>query len=173
MSSYEEQRATSDKYLPAAKRIVGQYLLDAAPDEIDWKEATDLWVVKARDMRIAVRIRESDYVKKYKYEFTLRSHLPSGTTTELEKIVNGWGDWMFYGFQSENFNVDPWWLIDLDAFRAALIRKGMNNSSQPTYGAGSNKDGTRFKYFDLRTFPEHPPILIAGSEQLPVLRVAA
>jgi hypothetical protein len=35
-------------------------------------------------------------------------------------------------------------------------------------GNGSNRDdGTHFKWFDLRSFPARPPILVASSEPLP------
>ncbi len=57
------------------------------------------------------------------YQITVRSRLPSGAETELSKIVNGKGDWLFYGHANAcQTGIGLWWLIDLRAFRAGLIR---------------------------------------------------
>lgn len=165
-SSYLENREWSDKFIPAIKQIVGPRLLSVTPDEIDCKQAADLMVFTARDMKIAARVRRPGFSQRYPFEVTIRAKLDSGVETELSKIVNGWGDWMFYGHSNEEQkHFELWWLIDLDAFRAALIR----DKGSLLFGDKPNGDGTYFKWFDLRSFPEHPPILIAGSDYLPRL----
>ena len=47
----------SDIFLPQIKKIVGPLLLEPASFELDASEATDLVVLKARDMRIGCRVR--------------------------------------------------------------------------------------------------------------------
>ncbi len=164
--NYQQQRTWSDTFIPQIKRIVGPQLMSVTPDEIDCKQAADLWVFTARDMRIAARVRRNRYLK-WKYQFTLRAKLDSGVETELSKIVNGWGDWMFYAFANEEEKqFECWWLIDLAAFRAALIRDTMNGQRLIVENQ-SNGDGTHFKAFDLRSFPDNPSILISASENLP------
>lgn len=161
MSGYREDRQWSDKFIPQIKSIVGPLLLEPASFKLDAKEATDLIVFRARDMRIAARIRNHEYLKKYSHQFTIRSRRDSGAETELSKIVNGWGDWFFYGFSDrEERTIVQWILIDLDHFRATLIRNSMNDV-KIICGDGSNGDGTHFKWFDVRSFPAS--LLIASS----------
>jgi hypothetical protein len=166
MGAYPTDREWSDKMLPQIRRWVGPYLLEPAPLEFDCKEATDLMVLRARDMRIAARVRRSGYAEKYEFQFTLRWRRDSGAETELSKIVNGWGDWMFYGHADKDDMINLWWLIDLSSFRAALIR---DRISPLKYGTQANHDGTYFKWFDLRSFPSQPPILIGSSRPLSTL----
>jgi len=157
---YDEDRAMSDRYIPAIKRIVGPHLLTVASFELDAKQATDLHVFQARDMRIAARVRNKGYAEDYPYDVTFRAQRDSGTKTELSKIVDGWGDWFFYGHAVDETNIGLWWLIDLHSFRAALIRRD-KHPLKPKWR--SNKDGTHFAVFDVRLFPSNPSLIIASS----------
>jgi hypothetical protein len=148
-------------------------LLDGAAPELDRTEATDLIVLHARDMRIAARVRRYGYFERHGYEFTLRAKRNTGAKTELSKIVEGWGDWLFYGHadQAETI-IAHWMIVDLHAFRAALIRRAANGA-RVLCGDKSNGDGTQFKWFDVRSFPSHPPILIAANHRPDLLEGAA
>ncbi|WP_297754653.1 hypothetical protein [uncultured Shimia sp.] len=158
---YDINRRWSDQFIPDIKRIVGSHLLEAAPDPLDMKQATDLLMLDARDMRIAARVRRPGYAERYPHQFTIRSRVPSGAETELSKIVNGKGDWMFYGHASARQDgVEKWFLLDLNAFRAALIRQGPQGLH---WGNKRNPDGTVFTWFDVRSFPSDPPLVVACS----------
>lgn len=165
MASYDTDRQWSDHMLPQIMQIVGPLLLVPATVEEDCKQATDLIVLRGRDMRVAARVRRPGYGDKYPFEITLRARRDSGNETELSKIVNGWGDWFFYGHADRSHWIDRWWLVDLNAFRAGLIRASMNGAAIRC-GDKPNGDGTYFKWFDLRSFSQHPPILVAGSHPL-------
>lgn len=163
MNYYDANRSWSDRFLPEIKRLVGGHLLSSAPDHHDWHNATDLMMLDARDIRVAARVRRHGYAERYPNEFTIRCRIPSGGKTELSKIVEGKGDWMFYGHaDAANTNIAAWWLIDLRAFRAALIRNQVNGTHL-RYGKGQNPDGTGFVWFDLKSFPSEPPLIIANS----------
>ncbi|WP_245601482.1 hypothetical protein [Sedimentitalea nanhaiensis] len=160
---YDINRRWSDRFLPDIKRLIGSHLLSTAPDPLDQLHATDLLMLDARDMRIAARVRRPGYALRYPHQFTIRSHVPSGAETELSKIVNGYGDWMFYGHVSASqTHIEHWRLIDLRAFRAALIRHA-NGGQQLVMGDQANPDGTWFKWFDIRSFPAAPPLVVATS----------
>jgi hypothetical protein len=160
---YESDRQWSDRFIPAMKQIIGPHLLEPAPNEWDIGQATDLVVLQARNVCIAARVRRHGYADRYPYEFTVRSERDSGAATELRKVTDGWGDWMFYGHSgADGRGFDRWWLVDLRAFRAALIRD--RNAVRCT--AKSNNDGTHFVAFDLRSFPPRPSILVASSHPL-------
>lgn len=162
MTGYAHDREWSDLMIPQIRSIVGYHLLHEASFELDVKEATDLMVFSARDMRVAARVRRPGFAERYPYEFTIRAARPSGVRTELEKIVDGWGDALFYGHADPSGKIILWHLISLPAFRAALIRDAMNGK-RVRYATKLNSDGTLFRAFDLRSFPERPPILIASS----------
>ena len=102
-------------------------------------------MLDARDMRVAARVRRPGYAARYPHQFTIRSYLPSGAQTELSKIVMGKGDRMFCAHASATqTGFDRWWLLDLNALRAALIRNG-NGGRQIAMGDQTNPDGTMFK----------------------------
>jgi hypothetical protein len=63
----------------------------------DCRYCTHKGATIARDMRVAARVRRSGYAQRYPHQFTIRSRVASGAETELSRIVNGKGDWMFYG----------------------------------------------------------------------------
>ncbi len=163
MSYYNVNRHWSDQFLPEIKSIIGSHILKAAPDPLDHFQATDLLMLDAKDMRIAARVRRHGYADRYPHQFTIRAKLPTGAETELSKIVNGYGDWMFYGHAGpDGRTILNWWLIDLRAFRAALIRH-TTKGTPLIMGDKRNADGTCFKWFDIRSFPKEPPLVVARS----------
>ena len=165
MNCYATNRNWSDRFLPEIKQLIGGHLLETSPDPFDHMEAPDLMMLDARDMRVAARVRRPGYARRYPHQFTIRSAVASGAQTELSKIVNGNGDWMFYGHSNtDQTGLEAWWLIDLRAFRAALIRNRVN-APQIVMGDQCNADGTRFKWFDLRSFPDGPPLVVARSSR--------
>jgi hypothetical protein len=97
------------------------------------------------------------YWKRYPDQFTLRSRLDSGTKTELAKILEGFGDWMFYGFSDGEMAIRRWYLIDLHVFRWnwALFPDAFRSEEK------KNGDGTYFRAFWIRSFPDFPPLLIS------------
>ena len=95
--SYSADRRWSDAFIPAIKQIVGPLLLEESSFEVDTQQAADLVVMNARDTTIACRVRRGGYADRYGYEFTIRAKRDTGAKTELEKIIDGFGDWMFYG----------------------------------------------------------------------------
>lgn len=170
--SYLQNRQWSDHYIPEIKSIVGSHLLVDSPLEVDRQQATDLIVINAKNLAIACRVRRPGYTDKYPYEFTIRSRTASGATTELQKITNGWGDWMFYGHAAPEpgIKINHWFLINLTSWRAHMIRR---NCTAIKCGEKSNLDGTSFAWFDLSSFPPEPPIIVAASIALPCYRQTA
>lgn len=162
MSSVQKDWQWSERYLPAIRAIVGAYLLQPAPLAVDRHQATDLMVLHNKAHTVAARIRQGQYLDRYGDQFTLRAKRDSGSKTEYSKIAEGWGDLFFYGFTDPRSQsaLKAWRLIDLRAFRTHLI---LSPGSLKT-GETSNGDGTYFKWFDLKSFPHDPPILISSNE---------
>ena len=115
---WQEDKRWSDGLLPQVKRILGEYLIGEAAYEEDRDHNTDLIVLCIEPVRIACRIRRHGYLRRYPDQFTVRSGRPSGAKSELAKIMDGWGDYMFYGFADpEETRLVSWVLLDLLEFR--------------------------------------------------------
>lgn len=168
--SYSQDRQWSDRFIPDIRAKVGPLLLAPAPFEVDARQAADLIVLHARDMRIAARVRRHGYAHRYPFEFTIRAKRDSGQDTELKKLLDGFGDWMFYGHAAESAPiVERWMLIDLHVWRGHLLRVGSGFGAHTGGWRGlaqpkSNGDGTHFYAFDVRRFPHE--MLIAGNVDL-------
>lgn len=158
MSYSPARRRWSDSFIPEMKRIVGPCLLEPSSFEVDTEQAADLVVMRARDMMIACRVRSDEYLARYPWDITIRSKLDSGVKTEFNKIVEGWGDWLFYGHEDpeKHGHFRRWFLIDLHEFRAELIRDGYRNKrrypdpSKPI----PNGDGSHFLAYNARLLPK-------------------
>lgn len=176
--SYADDRAWSDRYLPIMRILIGPHLLTPSPLEVDTKQAADLIVLRGRDMTIACRIRRHGYADRYPWDITIRSKRDSGARTELEKIVEGWADWFFYGHAAlDHGALDRWVLLDLSLFRREFIREGLRQAlgMQPRMGPVAkrqrNGDGTHFVAFDIRRFPSET--VIATSHDVPAIQPEA
>ena len=124
-TGWEQSKRESDRYIHQIKGILGQTLIGEPPIEEDQKRNTDLIVLRMDPVRIACRVRGSKYNQpRYVGEFTIRISRPSGTKTELAKIIEGWGDYFFYGFQDRTgAMVENWIVGDLAQFRAWWSRE--------------------------------------------------
>lgn len=163
--SYQHDRAWADAYIPALRQIVGPLLLEEAPLERDAHEATDLIVFTARDMRIGCRVRRHGYASRYPWDITFRAKRDSGARTEISKIIDGWGDWLVYAHAADDPmpKLDRWFVIDLNVFRASLIRYSRLRPTEKRQVP--NGDGTYHLPYDVREFP--PDLIIASSHRVP------
>ena len=161
---YSSDRAWTDKLLPEVIEKLQSDLsiegLGIASYEDDVKKATDLIVIGNSTLRIGVRLRTNFYWKQYKHDFTIRSGRPSGVATELDKILDGWGDYLFYGFANNTkTEVIDYHVIDLNEFRK-WASDGQNHTVVetgtepivfmfPEFGEMENGDGTCFIPFSI------------------------
>lgn len=120
MTGWRDDKKWSDVFLPEIKMFLGLHLIGEPAVEEDELRNTDLIVLKMAAVRIACRVRRYQYFenRKYVHEFTIRSGRPRGTKTELDKILDGWGDYIFYGFaDKKETSLVAGWLGELDVFR--------------------------------------------------------
>lgn len=161
--NYPHLRRWSDQFLPTVQKILGPYMLEPADERLDTKEATDLVIVQAKDKRIAVRVRGKAYTEKYGDEFTIRWHANVKGYSEYHKIISGYADWLFYGFEAQLGapEIDRWHLIDLHAFRYHMSF----NPDAVKWGIKGNgpNDPSQLAWFKIDSFPKDPFILITAS----------
>lgn len=124
VADWQADKRWSDRFLPEIKAILGTHLIAEPPIEEDAERNTDLMVLRMDAVRVACRVRKHNYVSRYGHEFTIRSGRPSGVKTEITKIIEGWGDYLFYGFCDRGEReLCQWVLGDLKAFRLWFNRQ--------------------------------------------------
>jgi len=145
------------QFIPRIKQVLANYLITEASFEEDTKRNTDLLVLEARTTRVACRIRRHDYwlTPRYRGEFTLRARRPNGIETELQKVLRGFGDYIFYGFAAaDGDGLVAWLLGDLDEFRlwhhralARMPQGAMPGTLVPN--ADKSSEGRAYRIADL------------------------
>lgn len=155
MKDWKQDKRWADRFMPEIKQILGLHLIGEATREEDVFRNTDLIVLKMEAVRIACRVRRPGYVNIYSNEFTIRSSRPNGTKTELTKIIEGWGDYLFYAHAGES-TLSLWHLCNLNVFRLWYNRYLAAHSANEYPGEKhTNKDGSsEFYAFSFSDLPE-------------------
>lgn len=155
-TDWVKDKQWSDQFLSEVKAIVGATLIGEAPVEEDQERNTDLIVLKMDAIRIACRIRRNSYLVAYADEFTVRAGRPRGAKTELTKIIEGWGDYVFYGFASaDECRLAAWLVGDLNVFRLWFNRQIVACGGEPPGSYKQNYDGSSsFAAFNVRELPD-------------------
>ncbi len=158
--SWKSRKEWSDKFFPEIKSILGVNLIGEPPIEEDAERNTDLIVLRMDAVRIACRVRTHQYLLKadgkYRNEFTMRCSLPSRVKTELAKVIEGWGDYFFYGFSDESEETLASWILgDLKVFRLWFMQYMAKHKGAWPGLHQLNADGSSgFIAFNVEALPE-------------------
>lgn len=164
--SYERDRKWADSFMSEIKAILGMHIIGEAPFEEDAHRNTDLIVLKMEAIRVAVRMRTYQNYEKYPDDFTVRVSRGSGNETELRKIMKGFGNLMFYGFEdSDQRHVGRWTLIDLDVFRGSVWDSYLRTKKIPGFEKKNTDGSSDFRVFRLAEFP--PTLIRAQGHGFP------
>ena len=105
-------------------------------------------------VRVGCRVRKPQYIIKYWDEFTIRSARTRGVKTELAKIMEGWGDYFFYGFSDEDESALASWVLgDLKVFRLWFHRQVVSTKVVPGIEIPNHDDSSSFRAFCLSDMP--------------------
>jgi len=157
MKTYLENRKWSDQYIPEMRRILSKYFWCKESEihediERDLMENTDL--ILPNGQTVACRVRKNEYLYSYRYQFTFRYSNPFGCKTEFEKMLDGYGDWLFYSFAENNTNkLSAGFIGNLDAFR--LWYFDVRPRSKPLefkQNEGDNNGFVIFRYTEVPNF---------------------
>lgn len=158
LRDWRTDKGWADRFMPEAKRIIGEHLICEDPVE-DRLRNTDLMVgdrtFVLRGTRVGVRFRKGTYLADYAHQYTIRTERPlSGNETELTKIIKGYGDYFLYGIADErDESLACWVLIDLAEWRVWYQRE-LYAGNHPGEER-SNADGSaQFIAFDIADLPE-------------------
>jgi len=151
---WKQDKRWSDVFIPEIKQILGLYLIGEPPVAEDQERNTDLMVMKMDAVRVGCRIRRNQYLDRYPDEFTIRSGRPSGTKTELTKVIEGWGDYFFYGFSdAECKSLAAWKLCDIKVFRIWLLKETLRKKKLPGIHKNNTDNSSSFSAFNFSQLP--------------------
>jgi len=155
MKEWQRDKKWSDRFLPEIKRILGEHLIQEPPIAEDAERNTDLIVLRLDAIRIACRVRDNRYLDRYGDEFTIRSSRTSGAKTELTKVIEGWGDYLFYGFANkDNTKLAQWRIISLNVFRLWFMRQiSLRGGDMPGLTKQNTDGQSALTAFDVRDMP--------------------
>lgn len=168
MTGWTNDKKWSDRFIDELIGIVRLHMpvkvIRTGDHTEDAMENSDLVVLRFDSLRVACRVRRPDYSGRYSGEFTIRAGRPSGTPTELAKIMEGWGNLFIYAFSDvSERRLATWHLIDLGKLRIALHRN-------PDLLSGKyrqkNKDGS--SWFFAWPFKDFPGDLVIARFDLSV-----
>ena len=151
--SYSGFRCFSDQLIMRAFPVLGKNFVRIAPEFKDMNENVDLEVL-ATDVAFRVRKWED---RCYKGDFTIRSKVKSGRKTELDKIISGFGRYLFYAISNKNKDgFHCFALIDLNVFRSIFYKTVMENKGEIPlkWKERANGDGSYFRPFKYTEFPD-------------------
>lgn len=150
---YPTRRLAGDRFMPHIRYLCGYVFFEVADWHNDALRATDL--IGESHIRIAARVRSHTAYQSWPYDFTLRLDTEfNRTVSEFHKILSGWGDYMFYGFENDGATMlGEWRFLRLGVFRSWLLHTCFIDKSSPIYEVQANGNGQRFLSFDVRKFP--------------------
>ena len=142
--------------------LLGKYIIKKATPEQDMQLNTD-FQVDSISLSIMSRVRGSECFPDWGMDFIFRAYADGGNQSEYDKMLDGMGQWYFYGFgHPTRPNVVLWyWLFDLDA-----IRYGINNGVTGTIMPNRHNPRDIFIVYNINHFPRDPDIVIGGNIKL-------
>lgn len=160
MKNWKEDHLWARPLLAKVKQILGMVFFTEPPEEEDQERNTDLWILRLRrkftDCRVAVRIRRFEQFMKpgYGNEFTIRSSRPSGAKTELQKMLDGWAQYFFYGFANKHAtNFQKYTLADLHWITCWIKHYQVEHSELPGIEMPNPDGSSKFRVFTWGQIP--------------------
>ena len=164
MGIYKQLRKQFDPDLPQVAEIFlkesgGKTSVSVSSNYDDINNCSDMYMVttypdgEVKEHNLGVRGRSFKYFASYKDEFTIRGEVISGNKTEVKKILEGKGDFLFYYFRNPaGDKIMAWRIINLHKFRIYL--KGyLENMPFESLTKISNGDGSYLLPFNVNDMP--------------------
>ncbi|MBC2602067.1 hypothetical protein [Puniceicoccus vermicola] len=156
---WQKTKAWADRFTPAAKRILGEYLISDSSFDDDMKKGFDLEVKSAT---FALRVRKHSYFAnpRTRGDITIRTSC-NATETEIDKLKTGrCADYYFLGYAAkEGADLAEWVILDTRKLADFLVKHEADY--QPIR---SSANGTSFICINVRDLPGEA--IFAASEGL-------
>jgi hypothetical protein len=158
--SFESDYKWQQKLLPQVIQHCGTHLahrvIGEAPQEEDKHRNTDLMVLNWDQVRIGVRLRTNSYYHNpvYRNQFTIRASRDMGST-EYAKLINGFGDYFFYGFtNTRKTHILAWFIGDLNVFRQYRGDYLALHDVEPGTVKPNSDGSSQFRAFNIADLPK-------------------
>jgi hypothetical protein len=164
--TFDKGWAFAERHMPAVRAAIGAiptrvfFDVDTAPVERDRHEATDL-VLRLTGGDVAVRVRSKRSLWKDTPEWSVRWRAANGGRTEIHKLRDGYCRWYLTGYSDGNDGLWMWWLLDLNAVRAACLLE-----DESLWQIHNNEDGTFGGYLPIRVLEEVDCVAYSGNDEL-------
>jgi hypothetical protein len=165
MGNFEEQFRWQSQFADQVVRIIAPYLITVSRPHVDKNENGDFEIVFPRNGTVGCRLRTPD-CERFVGDVTFRARSKNGGKTEMTKIVEGYGDFFFYGHVNKQNTIWHWYLLDYTKLRAIFIRRPYLLHKQQI----QNRDGTKFIVFNAEN--EIPEAIIGQSTESPTAATA-
>ena len=145
LTTFEENKSFADSFIEQQREILNNNVdvLDfnkakkhhmyrlGTPEEDIYHEA-DMIIFEFCSLKIALRVRNGH---SYDHgDIAIRSKTAYGNRTELDKIVDGEGDYYLYCWTDDSNNISEYILFDLDMFRDTMDETLSQNNIPNGYG---------------------------------------
>lgn len=164
MTNFEMNFEWSERFKNEIKQILYIYFnsleFTEGTLEEDRYQCTDLISINNK-IRISARVRRFKFYRNNYDELTLTEN--PDKKPELKKIMEGWGNYYFYGYCDKNESrIHAWAIYDLDIFRSWILDYMFLYSTFPGKIRDKNdSNGTeKFRIIDVTNVPN---IIVAKS----------
>lgn len=166
--TFEENMKFATRWETRAAEFVMRSQLAPASEVFDRHFGTDMFVLsEMAGSSIALRHRRAGAADADPGLITIRSYA-NGARTELAKILDGEGKYMFQACVDYDGQDISWWrLFSLDVFRKVM--KEHSGTWHLHNGGGSNRDGTAWLTYNThhKSFVAEPGWMIDASDDYP------
>lgn len=161
MNKVERQiKDINDRHFRSIQKILNKnsYLftdfVEATPQQ-DQEEGFDA-IFSFPDVKIPIRIRKN-YAMQWR-DITIRSKSQFGHQTEIDKILDGKGDYYFYGWEAkDNRKLACYTIFDISKFIDTGIAISPDIKDKPNKG---KNDNTCFNIYNMKRLIKQDVILI-------------
>lgn len=168
--TYTIQRKQADRHTLRAAELIGRSSVVPSSVLMDQRFGTDLYVMDTPTGSVAMRTRTRAALKFDSLDFTIRVRAQFGGDTEIDKVMSGAINRMFYGVLNDNHSDFEWWMFfNLNVLRGAMNKwcdeKARGLNPWPFWQRNENRDGTAFFTFNARNKVfQHPLFMIDCSD---------
>ena len=141
------------RYLPEIQRILGEVLF-RSPRCHDLPDGSEgLIRLSIRKTHIVCRVAQQSLLRQDVDRFSLPCADADGRDQEFQKVLCGWGDYLFFGLAYPgDARLAAWFLGDLQVFRGWADAHWFAHQDWPGELRGARRGGT-YRRFRLRDMP--------------------
>lgn len=154
MNNFQFENKMRPNVIHLLQKHAGQIVsFEESTEEQDTKQATD-FIIVAKKKTIAARVRRNNCTYR---DLTIRTRSRYGYRTEIDKLLDGWGDLYFYGWEGKDNKINDYILVDIQKMRESGFLASISNRPHI-----SNGDGTQFANISIMELKQYDCLIHNG-----------